>query len=97
MEETPSREANRFSTSQEIPRIFWNPNVHYRIHKCPPPVPALSQINPVPASFQPTSRNSILILSSHLLLDLPIKHIIIFIFITCKKLRYKVKTTNYLH
>ena len=47
MKQSPSWEANWFAASQEISCILWDPKVCYRIHKCPPPVPILSQLNPV--------------------------------------------------
>jgi hypothetical protein len=49
MEQSPSWKANWLSANQKIPRTVWNPKVYYRIYNIPPPVPLLSQINPVHA------------------------------------------------
>jgi hypothetical protein len=68
MEQSPSWEAKSRSASQEILCLLWNPKVYYRVHKNQPLFPILSQMNQTSHTI---SLKSILILSSHLRLDLP--------------------------
>ena len=48
MEQSPSREANRFSASQEIPQILWNPKVSLQYSQQPVtgPCPEPDQSSP---------------------------------------------------
>jgi hypothetical protein len=69
MELSPSWEASSWAATQKISNILWKPKVQYRVHKSPPLVPTLIQINP--AHITPSYLKSILILSAHLRLGIP--------------------------
>ena len=67
MEQSPSWEANRISASQVIPRILWNPNVHYRINKRQPPLTILSHTNLLRPPFYFLKKHFSIILPSTLM------------------------------
>jgi hypothetical protein len=69
MELSPSWEAANCAAAWELPSILWNPEVHHRVHISSPPVPILSQIDPILTI--PSYLRSISILSTHLRLGLP--------------------------
>jgi hypothetical protein len=74
MEQNLAWEANRFAADQEIPCILWNPNVYYRIHKCPPTVSILSQLNP----FHTTTSHFLKIHLNIILTSTPVSRVVSF-------------------
>ena len=63
VEQNGSWEATSSSAS-EIPWILWNPMINDHVSKSLPPIPFLSQIDPVQAPLHPVSWRFVLILSS---------------------------------
>jgi len=63
MQQRPSWKIYIPSTSHEIPCIWRNPQVHYHVHKSPPMVSILSQMNSVntlPSCFSTLHLNIVL-------------------------------------
>jgi hypothetical protein len=70
MELSVTRDATGCATTRELPKLLWNPKVHYRIHKSSPRALVMSYTKPVNTTDYISPR-AILILSTHLCLGLP--------------------------
>jgi hypothetical protein len=70
MELSLSLETASCAATQELPRILWNPKVHYRVHKRPALVSILNKTNPLHTIIFYLSK-IILILSIQVHLGLP--------------------------
>jgi hypothetical protein len=68
MELNPSWETANCAATPQLPISLWNAKVHYRIHKSPPLLPILNQVNPVHSTS--SYLKSILMLFSHVLVFL---------------------------
>jgi hypothetical protein len=51
MEQSPPSEANQsLQLVKKSPAFLWNPKVPHHTHKCPPTVPILIQLHPIPTT-----------------------------------------------
>jgi hypothetical protein len=72
MEQRPASKASGRSSIQEITRLFWKPDVHYRVHNRTLFDPILSQMNPGHnfSSYFPNIRSNIIFPSTPMSFEL---------------------------